>query len=125
MDIAVRIMQKAIKSNTDLYIRLLEYWDILIEAIASLSQLLMSRSLRSLLPCTRQQLQSKTVQKTKFCTPRTQCQEALTQSYDKDSKELTKSRQPAHLAQVIKERCKMDKRCSHVLHCPKILSYSG
>jgi len=69
-------MQKAIKSKKDQYLDLLEYLNALIDGITSLAQLFMSRSLRSVLLCTHQQLQPKTVQKTKFCTARTQHQEA-------------------------------------------------
>ncbi|KAK2726579.1 hypothetical protein QYM36_007431 [Artemia franciscana] len=87
--IVCRIMQKAIKSNTDLYLGVLEYQNTPIDGITSLAQLLMSRSIRSILPYMLQQLQPKILQKTKFCTARNQYQEAQKQNCDKDCNDLT------------------------------------
>ena len=88
--ILCRIMQKAIKSNTDLYLGVLEYQNTPIDGITSLAQLLMSGSIRSILPYMLQQLQPKILQKTKFCTARNQYQEAQKQNCDKDCNDLTK-----------------------------------
>ncbi|KAK2712882.1 hypothetical protein QYM36_011547 [Artemia franciscana] len=88
VDIAIRTMLKPIESNTSLYLGLLEYWNTPIDGEASPAQPLMSRSLRSILPCTRQQLEPNNVPKTKSLKARTSQQERQKQNYDKASKDL-------------------------------------
>ena len=97
VDIASRIMLKGIESNTDPYLDLLVYQNIPIDGEESPAQLLMSRSLRSILPCTQQQQEPNNVPKTKFLKARTSQQERQKQNYDKTSKDLIELKDNQHI----------------------------
>jgi len=59
--IAKAMIMKTKKSNTDLKLSLLEYYNTPFNGLASLAKLLMSRSLRSLVPCIIEHLSPKII----------------------------------------------------------------
>ena len=59
VQIVKRLLTKANEAKSDPYLSLLEYWNTIIDNIATPEQLLMSQRLRSVLPITPQQLTPK------------------------------------------------------------------
>ena len=85
---AKNILQKAINDKKDPYLCLLEYRNTPVDNFASPAQLLMSRSLRSILPVLRKKLEPNPPLKSKVVNKRKLMQQRQVKYYNKGSKEL-------------------------------------
>ena len=85
---AKNILQKAINDKKGPYLCLLEYRNTPVDNFASPAQLLMSRSLRSILPVLRKKLEPKPPLKSKVVNKRKLMQQRQVKYYNKGSKEL-------------------------------------
>jgi len=85
---AKSLMMKASENGEDPYLGLLEYRNTPVDGLASPSQLLMCRQLRTLLPCTTDHLKKKVVSNRKFLEKRTALQRQQKCQFDVTSRPL-------------------------------------
>lgn len=89
VQIAKSLMQKAKADHKDPYLALLEYRNTPVDNFKTPSQLLMSRRLRSILPCTHQQLKPKVASCQSTHAKRVLCQNNQKRYYNRSSKPLS------------------------------------
>ena len=90
VQIIKRILRKAKTDERDPHLSLLEYRNTMINGIGSPAQLCMSRRLRSVLPCTPEQLAPKMINPEKVVESARLAQETNKKYYDRASKDLCK-----------------------------------
>ena len=98
--IAKAMIMKTKKSKTDLELALLEYRNTPVDGLASPAQLLMSRNLRSLVPCTIEHLSPKVVPMQEFMSARNKERERQRRYYDQHTKSLN----PLQIGQQVRVR---------------------
>ena len=82
------ILSKTDIAGNDFELALLEYRNTPVDGLASPSQLLMSRNLRSIVPCTKELLAPKTINHKQFRQNRMKQQSRQSKYYDRQSKQL-------------------------------------
>lgn len=89
MQIAKSLLEKAKADHKDPYLSLLEYRNTPVDNFKTPAQLLMSRRLRSVLPCTHQQLKPKVVSHRDTHHRRVHCQKQQKRYYNRSAKPLS------------------------------------
>lgn len=96
VQIAKSLMQKAKADHKDPYLAFLEYRNTPVDNFKTPSQLLMSRRLRSILPCTHQQLKPKVASCQSTHAKRVLCQNNQKRYYNRSSKPLNSTCRTAY-----------------------------
>ena len=88
VQISKNIMTKVTENGEDPFLGIIEYRNTPVDGFASPAQLLMSRQLRSILPCTSQHLKKKVIPTTQFTRRRTEMQKRQKLYHDKSARSL-------------------------------------
>ena len=88
VQISENIMTKATENGEDPFLGILDYRNTPVDGFVSPAQLLMSRQLRSILPCTSQHLKKKVIPTTQFTQQRTEMLKRQKLYHDKSARSL-------------------------------------